>query len=251
MNFKYITPWNQRVKHTLKKSSITSNQKLQSILAVGAVIASCLSLSSCVEPNGTNYGTSFSTLQQQGYQLNALPRGYRSETISGSTYFYHKGKYYRRSSTGYIETQAPRNSQYYNEYEQLRQYDYRDNLPQDGYQSETISGVTYYYRNGNYYRRTSRGYEEINAPRNSQFHNQHELPRQNDFRDNRYDRDNKYDRGNRYDSRNDPRNGLGEVITQLPSGYRALSYQGRQYYLVGDSYYTSNNGVYSRVSRPY
>jgi hypothetical protein len=186
MNSKHITAWNQRAKHPLKESSISSNQKLRSILAVGAVIASCLSLSSCVEPNGsnygTNYGTSFTTLQQQGYQLNALPRGYRSETISGSTYFYHKGKYYRRSSTGYIETQAPRNSQYYNEYEQLRQYDYRDNLPPDGYQSETISGVTYYYRNGKYYRRSSRGYEEINAPRNSQFHNRHELLRQDDFK---------------------------------------------------------------------
>jgi hypothetical protein len=60
------------------------------------------------------------TTYQPGHRLNSLPRGYRSEKLGGSTYYYHNGSYYQRNASGYVVTQAPRQSRYYSEYTRYR-----------------------------------------------------------------------------------------------------------------------------------
>ena len=142
-------------------------------------------LSSCVVPydSGGVYGsaTVTTTTYQPGYRITSLPRGYRSEVISGNSYYYHDGAYYRRDSNGYIIVDAPRTSRYYNDYERRRS-------------------------SSNY--RTTDGY-----------------------------------RDQRHDS--------VRVITRLPSGYRVVNHGGTRYYQAGDQYYLRQADGYTIVSRPY
>jgi hypothetical protein len=258
MKTEHMTPLKQRTNDSTQETSISSmtkntiqsnnhkpNQKLRSMLLIGVTVASSISLSSCVEPYGSTIGGISNnpyTAYERGYQINTLPRGYQSETVSGSTYFYHDGNYYRRSSNGYVVTDAPRSSRYYNEYARMRQTDnrnYRDNvtLPR-GYRTENISGSTYYYHNGKYYRRSTNGYMEIDAPRNSRYYGEYSRLHQNDPNVS-------YDR--LYDQRSD----LDRVITRLPQGYELETHRGIQYYKVGGRYYIPENGAYSRVTTPY
>ena len=152
--------------------------------ALGSVLmptslAVCLCLASCVSPNVGYVGASATyTTHSPGYRVNSLPRGYRSETISGSTYYYQNGNYYRRSTGGYIVIEAPRNSRYYAEYGRIRQ----------GGQSNFVHG--------------------------------------------------------HHDQR-------GDVITRLPNGHRVRDYRGTRYYEVGDRYYILRNGSYTAVRRPF
>lgn len=165
---------------------------LRPLLAfTGAAI--CLSLASCVDVYddggyGNHRGSSASmTSYQPGYSLNALPPGYRTETISGRNYYYHNGAYYQRNSNGYVVTEAPRQSRYYTEYSRTRQIVHPNgrttyttyqpghrttSLPQ-GYRSENISGRNYYYHNGAYYLKNSGGYIVTEAPRESRYYNEY------------------------------------------------------------------------------
>jgi hypothetical protein len=148
------------------------------LLASTAAITMCLS--SCVIPyDSPGYSNNSYSGYQNGYRVSALPSGYRSESISGNTYYYHDGYYYRRDSNGYIVTDAPRTSRYYTDYDRMRQSRYS----------------------------TQSSNRQI------------------------------------YDRR--------ESVLQLPSGYRTVEYRGQQYYKYGDRYYVRESGRYYIAARPY
>jgi hypothetical protein len=149
-------------------------------------VALCMGLASCLLPYDSQDGGSVSvTRYSPGYRVNSLPGGYRSENISGSTYYYYNGYYYRPVSGGYVVVDAPRTSRYYDDYSR-RQRTYQ----------------------------TNREYQE--SPKRH---------------DGRYDR--------------------SEVITRLPKGYRVINHRGNEYYQVGDRYYRRQNDTYVIVSSPY
>jgi hypothetical protein len=165
---------------------------LRPILALtGAAV--CLSLASCVDVledgRAGHYSGAASNYSryQPGYSLTSLPSGYRTETISGRNYYYHNGAYYQRNSSGYVVTEAPRQSRYYKEYNRSRQTVQPDGrttyntyrpgyatttLP-SGYRTESISGRKYYYHNGAYYQRSSNGYIVTEAPRDSRYYSEY------------------------------------------------------------------------------
>lgn len=148
--------------------------------------AICMCLSSCMIP-ADDYGRRSTTYTsyQPGYRVQTLPSGYRSEIISGQTYYYNGGNYYRRSGDGYLITDAPRSSRYYSDYGRIRQQ------PDSRYDSRDYGR-----------------------------------------RDQRHDH---------YD----------DVIIRLPDGYRVVNHRGREYYQVGDRYYIRQNDRYTMVARPY
>lgn len=155
------------------------------VAATGAAL--CLSLSACFFPNDGYVGRGATyTTYQPGYRTQALPAGYRSEVISGSTYYYDNGNYYRRDPRGYVVVDAPRNSRYYGDYGQVRQG------------------------------------REVNSRRNQRI----------------YDRNNALNRD-------------GELIPRLPSGHRVVNHRGQRYYQVDDRYYVRDQSGYVRVRNPY
>lgn len=176
--------------HIMKTKDTSRNpaSALRPILALtGAAL--CLSLASCLAPYGDGYqgSTTTYTAYQPGYQTTSLPRGYRSETISGRSYYYHNGAYYQQNSGGYVVIDAPRQSRYYPEYNRSRQVlqprggttlttyqpGYRLNSLPRGYRSEKIGGSTYYYHNGAYYQRNADGYVVTEAPRQSRYYSEY------------------------------------------------------------------------------
>jgi hypothetical protein len=155
-------------------------------LLVVSGVALCLGFASCVGPYDTLGGGSASlTNYRPGYQVSSLPGGYRSEIISGSTYYYHDGYYYRPGSSGYTVVDAPRNSRYYGDYSR-RQLTYGPNR---------------------------------------------------DYRQPFERHDQRYERGG--------------VINRLPDGYQVVNHRGSTYYQNGDRYYRRQGNSYIIVSRPY
>jgi hypothetical protein len=149
-------------------------------------VALCMGLNSCVVPYDSDGGGSVTVSSYSpGYRINSLPGGYRSETISGSTYYYHDGYYYRPGSGGYVVVDAPRGSRYYDEYSR-RQRIYQTN--QDFRSSSA--------RDGQRYERT-------------------------------------------------------QIISRLPDGYREVNHRGQRYYQSGDRYYRRQGDSYIIVSSPY
>ena len=149
-------------------------------------VALCMGLASCVVPYDSPGGTSVAVSSYRpGYTVTSLPGGYRSENISGSTYYYHNGSYYRPGSGGYVIVDAPRSSRYYDDYNRL----------QRNYQ-------------------TGRNYQDSSSRR-----------------DGRYDR--------------------SDVITRLPDGYRQVNHRGNTYYQAGDRYYRRQGETYVITTRPY
>ncbi len=164
-------------------------------LMVFSSLAVGLSLSSCVDPSYNSYGhnghSGYSSGYSPGYRLSSLPNGYRSENISGRTYYYHDGHYYQPNSGGYAVVEAPRTSRYYTEYSRYRQpesttYRTRDGsysrtehrydsnqrydnaqiitrLP-SGYREVNHRGVTYYQAGDRYYSRQPNGYVIVQRP---------------------------------------------------------------------------------------
>jgi len=148
-------------------------------------MALCMGLTSCVVPYDSNSGGSVTVSSYSpGYRINSLPGGYRSETILGSTYYYHDGYYYRSGSGGYVVVDAPRSSRYYDDYSR-RQRTYQTNrdyrspssrddqryerreiitrLP-DGYREVNHRGQRYYQSGDRYYRRQGESYIIVSSP---------------------------------------------------------------------------------------
>lgn len=105
--------------------SRTSGNKVATSVLVVAGVALCMTVTSCIIPVDANmdrpgYSGQYTTYQP-GYRINSLPYGYRSEMISGRTYYYHDGAYFRRDQNGYVIIDAPRQSRYYGDYDRLRQ----------------------------------------------------------------------------------------------------------------------------------
>ena len=150
-------------------------------------VVTCMILGSCVFPydDYNSYGSGYSTTYRPGYRVSSLPYGYRSESISGSTYYYYDGYYYRPRSGGYVVVDAPRNSRYYDDYSRRQR----------------MSPSRRDYR---------------------------ELP---DRHDRRYDR--------------------GEILSRLPEGHRVVNYRGVSYYQVGSRYYRRQGDVCVITSRPF
>ncbi len=158
---------------------------LKTVIAFSA-IATGLGLTSCVAPYdayGSGGGSTSVTTYSTGQRFNTLPGGYRTETVSGNTYYYHNGHYYNRRSGGYVIVDAPSSSRYYSEYSryrgQDRNYNGRDDrydrnsrnnqtrvitrLP-SGYRTVTHRGQSYYQHQNQYYRRQGSGYVTVTSP---------------------------------------------------------------------------------------
>jgi len=140
--------------------------------AIGASV--CISLVSCVVPYDDDHrSVTTVTHYQPGYQVQALPSGYRSETIAGNTYYYHDGYYYQPRSGGYVVVDAPRRSRYYDDYGRRhvvrtddRSYGRTEviaRLP-DGYRVVNHRGSTLYQVGDRYYRRDRGGYVVVGSP---------------------------------------------------------------------------------------
>ncbi len=161
-------------------------------------VALCMGVVSCVVPYDSHGGSSVSvTRYSPGYRITSLPGGYRSENISGSTYYYHDGYYYRPGSGGYVVVDAPRTSRYYDDYSRRQQ--------------------TY---------QTTRTYQQ--SPDRRDGREYRESP---DRHDGRYERT--------------------QVITRLPDGYREVNHRGDTYYQAGDQYYRRQGDSYIITTRPY
>lgn len=123
-------------------------QKFKPLLIISSAAVG-LGLSSCVDPGYSSYGggTQYTTYST-GHRINSLPGGYRTENISGRTYYYHNGHYYQPSSGGYTVVTAPRTSRYYTEYSRYRQPDSSDH-GRGGYDSRDRNDSRYDSRNRN------------------------------------------------------------------------------------------------------
>lgn len=153
---------------------------IPSLLAISAVTLG-LSLTSCVDPYAATYGSASVTTYDPGYTVRTLPSGYRTEIVSGTTYYYHNGSYFRPRDNRYIVVDAPRSSRYYDEYRRHRGGSHRDRdrdryrdqrdsnvrvitrLP-DGSRQVTVRGNTYYQHRDDYYRRQGSGYVTVARP---------------------------------------------------------------------------------------
>lgn len=168
-------------------SNMFTERCVRSTVQIG-VASLALCLTSCMLPF-EDYGSNTRSHggYQNGFRVNTLPSGYRREMLSGNTYYYHDGYYYRPSSNGYVVTEAPRSSRYYDEYERARQ--------------------------------------------------------------SRYTRSNSY--GSRHDRHDRQTHERRESVSQLPSGYRMVEYRGNKYYKYADRYYVREDGRYYIVARPY
>jgi len=143
------------------------------LLTAGIVISS--TLTSCVTPadNSATTTTTYSSYQP-GYRTTSLPTGYQSEVISGSTYYYTDGQYYRSNSGGYVVVEAPRTSRYYTDYNSRRSTTTVQNsrtgevrvistLP-SGYREINHRGTPYYQSGNQYYRSQGDGYITVSSP---------------------------------------------------------------------------------------
>ncbi len=152
-----------------------------------ASLAIGMTLSSCIVPSD-GYGESSTTTvttYQPGRRIHSLPGGYRTETISGTPYYYHDGAYYRRDSGGYVVVEAPRSSRYYSDYDRHHHAQHRDRTDEwddrhprgprndsvrtvtrlpDGYRVVTRGGTQYYQAGDQYYRREGGGYVVVSQP---------------------------------------------------------------------------------------
>ena len=145
---------------------------LLSLCGAGAVAT----LSSCVDPyyaGGAGVSTT-TTVYRPGYSVQALPPGYRVETIGGTRYYYHNDVYYRPQGRGYVVVESPHRHA-------RRDYDRRDDRRWDrnrgprrdvtiirelprGYKVVTHRGQRYYRAGNVYYQSRGGGYVVVRSP---------------------------------------------------------------------------------------
>ncbi len=149
-------------------------------------LAVAMTFGSCMVPTDGYHGSSTTiTTYQPGSRIASLPGGYRTETISGISYYYHDGYYYRSDSGGYVVVEPPRTSRYYGDYDRHHHARHRDRAEQqdyrrqggsqtgevrtvtrlpDGYRTINRDGIQYYQAGDRYYRREGGGYVMVDWP---------------------------------------------------------------------------------------
>lgn len=148
----------------------TSSLLLTASLVISSTLTSCVTPS---DPATTTTTTTYSSYQP-GYQTTSLPTGYQREVISGSTYYYTDGQFYRSNSGGYVVVEAPRTSRFYTDYNTRRSSTTVQNsrtgevrvistLP-SGYREITHRGTPYYQSGSQYYRRQGEGFITVSSP---------------------------------------------------------------------------------------
>jgi hypothetical protein len=117
-------------------------------------------LTSCVDTYDTAPAvysplTTVSTYRP-GYEVPALPAGYRTEVIRGARYYRHGDTYYRPQSGRYVVVEAPRQRP-------VQQETIIRRLP-PGYRVTTHQGTRYYEIGDTYYRQRGAEYIAVERP---------------------------------------------------------------------------------------
>ena len=167
-----------------------------------------------------------------GIHIGVLPYGYYSFYLGGYPYYYYNGIYYRQYNDYYEVVDAPMGATVYN-------------LPQ-GARSVILNGEKLYELNGTYYKedRDSNGrtiYTVVG--KNGEVNNTDEGNLNN--RDNNINNDKNYNDNN---TLNTPPSSLqiGDTLTQLPEGSKAVTINGEKMYVSPDDIYLkeeTNGGV--------
>ncbi|MEX1048229.1 MAG: DUF6515 family protein [Akkermansiaceae bacterium] len=137
------------------KASLPANRMLASFgLATGALLTSCVA-PYYAAPQATGDYTTVTTYRP-GYEVAALPAGYRAETIGGARYYRHGETYYRPRSGRYVVVEAPRQRPIEREVIIRR-------LP-PGYRVTTHQGIRYYRVDNVYYQQRGSDYVAVRRP---------------------------------------------------------------------------------------
>ncbi len=122
----------------------TPTTRLLRIYGLGLAIGAALP--SCVEPDRGSSQTV--TTYQPGNEVRNLPKGYRTEVVSGTTYYCHDGTYYRPQHGKYVVVTDPRPI---------------NRLP-PGYRTIHHRSKTYYECNRVYYQKSGSTYQIVPRP---------------------------------------------------------------------------------------
>lgn len=146
-----LTPYpiNNLMKTSLKKPLVLG--------CLGLAIASMLP--SCVEAGVRVHGPHASTTVSVGYETAALPVGYRTEVVGGTSYYVHNGVYYRSRGGRYVVVTAPHAAYVHGSHRDV----VVTRLP-SGYRVVTHHGVRYYQSGGVYYQQRGSGYTVVARP---------------------------------------------------------------------------------------
>ena len=116
-----------------------------------------LTSTSCVDPYGPSQtSASVTTTYSTGSEIRTLPRGYRTEVISGRQYYIHNDTYYQPRSGRYVIVESPRRQAASREV-------YIDRLPA-GYKMVRRDGRRYYQVNNTYYQQRGNRYVVVSQP---------------------------------------------------------------------------------------
>lgn len=168
------------------------------------------------QPFGTSYQVIIAPI---GIRVNALPWGYRRWYIGPSLYYYYGGTYYRRINNYYEVTDAPIGSI----------------LPEvpDAAKAVVINSSKYYELNGTYYKETIRNGEVW-----------YTIVGKNGVLNTQYD-----------NIREDDNSIIGDVVTELPSGYKTVVLNNHKYYVTEtgtyyDEFISDNTIFYKVIAKP-
>ncbi|RYD23259.1 MAG: hypothetical protein EOP88_04880 [Verrucomicrobiaceae bacterium] len=129
-------------------------------LGLGSVLTSCVDPYAAPQTQVTHY--------HSGYEVRALPRGYRTEVYEGTPYYVHDNTYYRSRGGRYVVVDAPRrgdgprqrDNRYYNRSPRSTQI---TKLP-PGHRTVRYKGADYYQVQDTYYQRSGPGYIVVKRP---------------------------------------------------------------------------------------
>lgn len=121
-------------------------------------------LSSCVDPNYYNTGSS-GTSYSTSATFTTLPHGYRTVYVSGNPYYYCGSRWYRRSGSHYITCARPYG--YYGTIGRTHHYQSVSRLPY-GYRSTYVGGHRYYTHRNTWYRKSGSRYVTCSKPSSPQ-----------------------------------------------------------------------------------
>jgi len=143
---------------TLKTIQVMKTSFIKPTLLGAFGIALATTLPSCVDPHyAHNPGPPRDTGYSAGYEVNALPPGYRTEIIGGTQYYNYNGTYYRPRSGRYVVVEVPRS---YNRQPRQQEVVVVRQLPR-GYRVVNHRGVRYYQVNDTYYEQRGSGYAQV------------------------------------------------------------------------------------------